>query len=420
MYKTRFKKWGLARKRSRPACVKDTRPARASRPVMSASGPPETERKSIAPKTSTRQITLQGSIHTLQQYLWTQSAIRSMAPPDCYRFAELACHHMQLYISSIGFPDEGSSVTDRRLVTIATGAEWLNCATTAKTLLFYGHFQRAVLLIDVCCQQYKSLLGSQDPSLMVITVAAVLKVLRCWPSLAQTFLSFVCKMSQVVLGTSHPLSVLFHRFKEAGLDHLAYCIGVTLQCFLGGIVHIMPHPMMESYGDTYYDLVHGRILDQSTTTSEILHLQHRLQRRLQGQPETQSNFSNSLEDNLIIRCRMAWLYFYGRRYEEATELILEMLSEPTVDAYITTGCYDILYDIAVAENNYDLALDMMQKAVETSVEAYGYAHYTTTRKMVRLEFCLRGMGRLSEADKVQSSWEMQLAQICEKVQRLRL
>lgn len=284
-----------------------------------------------------------------------------------------------------------------------------------------GHFQQAVLLIDMCCHQYKSLLCSQDLSLVAITIAAILKVLLHWPGLAHAVLNFVCTMSQIVLGAPHPLSMLFHKFKEAGVDHLAYCISITLQHFLGGIVHIMPHPMRELYGEIYYDMLRGKIHDKSTILSEFQHVHHRLQRRLQEPPQGQTESpSDLIEDTTTMQCRIAWLHFYGRRYSNATKLVMEMLSEPTVDAHVTAGCYDILHDIAAAQNNHDLALDMIQKAVKASVEAYGPAHCTTTRKMVLLESCLRSMGRLSEADEVHSTWEMQLTQICERSRKSRI
>lgn len=150
---------------------------------------------------------------------------------------------------------------------------------------------------------------------------------------------------------------------------------------------------MESYGDIHSDIIHHKILDISTTQSELQNLQHRLQR----QPESQSNL---IEETAVLQCRITWLHLYARRYEEATKSLLGMLREPLVDAHVITGCYDILYDIAVAENKHDLALDMIRKAVETSVEAYGYAHCATARKMARLESYLRSKGRLQEADKV--------------------
>ncbi|KAI0483433.1 Clr5 domain-containing protein [Xylaria cf. heliscus] len=416
MYKTRFKKWGLTKNiRSKPACVKDARLIRAGRPAMSASGSPETEtdqqsKQPIAPIMSLRQITNHGSIHILQ-HLGSPSAIRSISSPDCYRYAEVTFYYTQIYISSTGFPSLESSASEKRLVTDAACAEWIDCALTAKALLKFGYFRQAVLLVDVCCRQYRSLLSSRDLSLMPITVVAIQKILRYWPGLARAFLNFVCTMAQIVLGANHPLSMLFHKLKEAGIDNLSYCICMALQHFLGGIVHVMPHPMIDSYGDFYYDMIHGKVLHKSVIWSEIQHLQSRLQNRLQGGPESECLF---VEETTAIKCRMAWLHFHEKRYKEATELLLGMLNEPTADAHVTSGCCDILHDIAVAENKHDSALDMIQKAVEASIEAYGYAHSTTVRKMAYLEYCLRRMGRLPEADKVYLDSEMQLIRICER------
>ncbi|KAI0878850.1 Clr5 domain-containing protein [Hypoxylon argillaceum] len=418
MYKMRFKKWGVTKNiSSNPACVKDVRPSRVSGPGMNTTESSETDQKSkriiVTPKRSTRRITSLGSIRS-PQHLSTKLAIRTMTPPDCYKFAEGTLHLAQVYVSSIRFPNLGSAISNKKLVTAASSAEWLNCVITAKTLLALGHFQRATLVIDICCHQYRSLLDSQDLSLMAVTVVAILKVLHYWPRLAEAFLNFICQMSRTVLGTYHLLSMLFQKLMEAGVDHLAYCIAMTLQHFLGGIVHVMPHPMMASYGDFYNDMFHGQFIDASTVLSEIQHLQHRLNHPPRV---TQSHF---FEDTTAIKCRLAWLYIYGMRYEDATKLMWGMLSDPLVDIHVTTGCYDILYDIALVENNHDRALYMIQRAVEASVKAYGYIHSTTARIMARLESCLRRMGRLPEAEKVHSDSEVQLREICEKARRLRI
>ncbi|KAI0543880.1 Clr5 domain-containing protein [Xylaria curta] len=412
MYKTRFRKWGVAK--NVKAIPEDT-----PENVVSASGSSEADRQPkqpIAPIMTVQRITNHGSVHA-RRHFWTQPDIQNIAPPDCYKFAEGTLHFTQVYINSIGFPSLGSSIADKKLITIAASAEWLNNVMTAKTLLGFGHVRGAVLLIDACCHQYRSLLTSGDLSLVAFTVLAILKVFKYWPSLAMAFLQFICKMSDIVLGTSHPFSMLFRKFREAGVDHLVYCFGMTVRHFLGGIVHIMPHPMMESYGDHYSDMFQRKMLDTNTALSELYHLQRRLRHRLQGLPENESDI---VEETPAMQCRIAWLHYYARRYEDATEMIMGMLNEPEVDARVTAGCYDILYDVALAENKHDLALDMIQKAVEASVVAYGYAHSSTTRQMARLETCLRAMGRLPEADKVHSSWEMQVTQICDKVQRMRL
>ncbi|KAI0097190.1 Clr5 domain-containing protein [Nemania sp. FL0031] len=405
MYKTRFKKWGLVKHpKSNSACSESHCP----RPIVSANMP--------TPKRGVGQITNDVSVPNLQD-LWVPSSIPSIAPPDCYKFAEITFHSTQVYFSSIGSLGLGLPVSDKKLVTATACAEWLDCVITAKALLTFGYSREAVLLIDLCCHQYRPLLDSQDPSLMAVTIACVLKVVRYWPDLAKTFLNFICTMSQIVLGAPHPLTTVFQKFKEAGICHLAYCIYMTLRQFIGGIVHVMPHPMMDSYGDFYGDMIHGKFIDTNTTLGELQILQNRFQGRPQRQPNSQPS---PPEEAAAIQCRIASLCYYGKRYEDATEWALRMLNEPLVSAHVATGCYDILHDVAVAENKYELALENIQKAVDTSVEAYGRFHYSTIRKTARLEACLRRMGRLQEASEVQLDLEAQVARMCEKIRSLRL
>ncbi|KAJ8125923.1 hypothetical protein O1611_g7715 [Lasiodiplodia mahajangana] len=384
MYKTRFKKWGLVKNpKSGSACPQSSPP----KPVVSPSMPP--------PKGGVGQITKDVSIPILQN-LWMSSSIGNIAPPDCYRFAENTLQSTQAYFSSTGFTSLGLAAPDKKLVTATACAEWLDCMITAKALLTFGYCRQAVLLIDLCCHQYRPLLSSQDPSLMAVTITCILKVLRYWPDLAKTFLNFICTMSQIVLGAPHPLSTVFQQLQKAGIGHLAYCIYMTLRQLIGGIVHVMPHPMMDSYGDFYGDMIHGKIIDTHTILSELQPLQSRFQHYPQGQPETHPS---PPEETAAIQCRIASLHYYGKRYEDATKWTLRMLNQPLVSAHVATGCYDILHDIAVAENKYDLALERIKQAVDASIEAYGRFHYSTIRKTARLDFCLRRMGRLDEASK---------------------
>ncbi|KAI1124018.1 Clr5 domain-containing protein [Nemania abortiva] len=409
MYKTRFKKWGLAKNiNSKPACLNNVRPAHASGHIATTTG--------TYPKGGFRQITNYDSVPILQD-LCTPSAVLIMAPPDCYKFAEATFHSTQVYFNSVGFQSLGLSASEKRLETATACAEWLDRVITAKTLLTLGYFRHAVKLIDICCHQYRSLLVSQDSSLMAVTINSVLKVLRYWPGLAKVFLDFICKMSQTVLGTYHPLSMVFQKLEEAGMGHLAYCLYTTLRQFLGGIVHIMPHPMMESYGDFIGDMVHGKVHDANTMQVELQSLQDRLQHHTQ---RYLTRRSDSPENTAAIQCRIASLHYYGKRYEDATKWALRLLNESLFNAHVATGCYDILHDIAVAENKSDLALENVRKAVETSVEAYGHVHCSTVRKVARLDSCLRRMGRLQEADKVKSDFEVQLTRICEDTRGLRL
>ncbi|KAI1424747.1 hypothetical protein F5Y12DRAFT_429791 [Xylaria sp. FL1777] len=128
-----------------------------------------------------------------------------------------------------------------------------------------------------------------------------------------------------------------------------------------------------------------------------------MQRHVQWPSERRSNLAHVH----VLQCRIAWIHFYARHYEEATTLVLQILSDPLANTGVIggCGCYDILYEIAIAENKHDVALDMLRKAVKTSVGGYRYAHYLTTTKMARLKSYLRSRGCLEEADKVRMDSE---------------
>ncbi|KAI0540228.1 Clr5 domain-containing protein [Xylaria digitata] len=414
MYKTRFKKWGLAKnKRPKPLCLKDSNPNSPYIPAEDAGRSLETSQRSKKPIASKRSRRITDHSSTLtHKHLWAQPMARSMAPPDFYKFAEDVSHSTLVYIRSVRSPTPELPSSSK---TIAW--PWLNYITTAGTLFSLGHPRRALLLVDICCQRYRSLLGSQDLSLLETTIVAILKFMRYGPGLVEAFIDFACNMSQIVLGIAHPLSLLFQKWKAAGSGQLAYCIGTAIQycqgeyC-LGGVANVVSHPMMESYGDMYSEMIYHKIFRPTIMLSELQLFQTYLQDHVQREPGSQSLLLERVQG---LQCRVAWLHFYAGYYEEATKVVFEMLSEPRADTRVITGCYDLLYDIAVAENKHEMALEMIRKAVAASVEAYGYAHCTTARKMARLESYLRSKGHVQEADKVRRDSEMQLEQICEEI-----
>ncbi|RWA10228.1 hypothetical protein EKO27_g4863 [Xylaria grammica] len=420
MYKTRFKKWGLTKnRRPKPVFIQNGHLENVNVPARGAGSSPETSQRCERPLTAKKSSRITDHDSTINPVLlWPRPMIRAMAPPDFYKLAEDISGSTLAYIRSLSFLTPGSTTSGK---TIAW--PWLNYVTTAGTLFALGHPRRALLLVDICCQRYRSLLGSQDLSLLETTIIAILKFMRYGPGLVEAFIDFACKMSQIVLGISHPLSTLFQKYKVAGSGQLAYCIGTAIQycqgeyC-LGGAArpNVISHPMMESYGDMYSEMIQHKIFRTSLMLSELQLFQGYLEHHVQRQSASQSVL---LEHVQGLQCRVAWLHFYAGHYEEARKVVFGMLRSPQADDRIITGCYDLLYDIAVAENNHGLALEMIRKAVEASVEAYGHTHCTTVRKMARLESYLRSKGHVQEADKVRGDSEIRLEQICEEVRRLR-
>ncbi|KAI3336205.1 Clr5 domain-containing protein [Ustulina deusta] len=426
MYKMRFKKWGVAKNNlSKSVPLGKAGMERENDPAGSASRSPKTNQKSeklMVAKMNRRRIANRASAPTPRDP-WTRSVIKSMAPPDFYKGPEDAFRYTKLYYSTVLLPNLEPSTSGYGIVVwTPTVAEWVKYLTTARSLFALGYPRRAFMLVDMCFHRYRSILTSKDLSLPDLTVGAILSLFRFGTDLVEAFLNFAYKMSQIVLGKNHPQTILFHKLKAAGTENLVHCIVAARHHYAGRYIRVGSHASTECYGEYYSDLLHNKFADASLPLQELqplqYHLQHHLQRHVQGQPESESNLAHIQ----AIQCRIAWLHLYSGRHEEATTLVLGILNEPLSDPRVISGCgcYDILYEIAVAENKQDLALDMLRKAVAMAVEGYGYAHCVTAKKMARLESYLQSMGCLEEADKVRIDSEFYLEQICGEVQRLRV
>ncbi|KAI1738033.1 Clr5 domain-containing protein [Xylaria scruposa] len=429
MYKTRLKKWGLAKnKRSKPTPLEETIPELPNRSAGAADVSAETNQKSrskqpIIPKKNKRLARNHNHMITPGNS-WPRSVIRSMAAPDIYKFPEDSLRFTKVYFTTVRFPDREASLSGNTVIAwpLAAG-EWVNFAFAARTLFTLGYPRRAFLLVDMCCRQYRSLLSLEDLSIVDVTTAAIPGFFRLGPGLVEAFLDFVCNMCQIVLGKSHPLSILFQKFKAVGAENFVPCIKQALQYYGPNTIKVDSRPIMESFGIYYKDIMGSNLFGERLVLRHLQslqhHLQHLLEQQAQGSPESQYHL---LEHVHALQCRIAWIRFYTGQHEEATQLVLGILSEPLADARVISGCgcYDILYEVAVAKDDHDLALGILQKGVEVSVQGYGYAHCVTACKMTALESYLRSRGRLEEADKVCKDVERQLEQICGGVQRLQL
>ncbi|KAI1283554.1 Clr5 domain-containing protein [Xylaria sp. FL0933] len=416
MYKTRFRKWGVTKyHRPKPRPLEAGRTTGATGPVGISSEADQSSKQSVGTRTH------YGSTLS-SKHSGTQSVIRSMTPPDFYKLSEDALRFTEVYYSTVRFPNIYPSISDNTMAMAwaPAFAEWAMCLAATRSLFALGYPRRAFLLLDMCCHQYRSLLKSQHPSLADLVITVITYLSRFGASLVDVFLNFAYRMSQIILGTSHPLSILLQTFKGANAENLVHCTGIAAQYYTAGHISVASHPLTMCYGDSYSDQIYHKIFDPECDLLPLQHrLQHFLRRRVQGQPEDQSNILAHVH---AIQCRIAWIHFYARRYEEATELILGILRDPLADARVISGsgCHEILYEIAVVEEKHDIALDTLRKAVATSMKGYGYAHCITATKMARLESHLRSRGFLEEAHRMRIDSKFQLEQICNEIRRLRV
>ncbi|KAI1346634.1 Clr5 domain-containing protein [Xylaria sp. FL0043] len=415
MYKTRFKKWGVAKyNRSKPARSEAERAAGSTGTVGRSLEAELPSKHSVV--TRARNCPTLVSRHSA-----TPSVIRSMTPPDFYKSPEDAFRFTKVYYSTVRFPDIDPSISDNTMAWAPAFAEWVMYLAATRNLFALGYPRRAFLLLDMCCHEYRSLLGSQQPSLADLVVTAILYLSRFGAALVEAFLNFAYRMSQIILGTSHPLSILLQKFKGASADDLIHCTGIALQYYTARHISVASQPLTMCYGAGYSDQIYNKIFDPEC---ELRPLQHRLghlhrQWRVQEQLEDRSDILAHIH---ATQCRIAWIHFYARRYEEATELVFGILRDPLADARVITGCgcHEVLYEIAVVEKKHDIALDMLRKAAAASVKRYGHAHCITVTKMTRLESHLRSRGFLEEARRIRVDSMLQLEQICNEVRRLRL
>ena len=360
------------------------------------------------------------SMHaTIHEYLRNRTLIRSSTAPDFYKGPEDALHFAQVYHTTTQF--SSPSVSGEKIIVSHLLGQLTQYFKIARTLYALGHQDTGLALLTMCCQRHKAFLSSSNLSLIPwITVGAIITASRVG---VESFMAFVLKETLVVHGDSHPLSIMYQKLAAVGsTDNFFRCLASLLQYYMGTHTYIGSQPYIWD-GEWYYDLINKGAVDANMQLNEIEHLQRHLryhvQQYLQGRPDSRHT---NLAHAQALQCRIAWVYYSCRRYEEATAVASELLSEPVIDTRVVSegGCHDILYKIAMAENKHDAALDALHKAVETAVEGYGYGHSMTADKTARLESHLRSMGRVSEADEVRKDLENQVKQICIKVQRLQL
>ncbi|KAI0431939.1 Clr5 domain-containing protein [Xylaria sp. FL1042] len=397
MYKTRFKKWGVAKNRCKLVPLEEAGAERTIKPTEAVGRSSDGNQSPRQPVVATKN---RGSA-IISRHSRTGLGIRSMTPPDFYKSPEDAFHFIHIYYTTVRFSNLGQNISTGSIPWAPAVAQWCNYQNGARSLFALGYPHRAFLLLDICYHRYKSLLSSQHPSMSDLTLGAIIGLLRFGTRLVESFINFAHQMCQIILGTTHPLSILLQKFKGARAENLAHCAVQALPYYTGYYMFLeSQEAFINSYGDCYGDMICNKIGDPEYELRSLQHhVQHFVQWHAQEQPENRSNLLAHIH---ALQCRIAWIHYYARRYEEATELVLGILREPLADARVISGCgcYEILYEIAVAEKKHDTILDILQKAVATSVKAYGYADCVTAAKMARLESHLRSRGCLEEADRI--------------------
>ncbi|GAP91401.2 hypothetical protein SAMD00023353_6300450 [Rosellinia necatrix] len=418
MYKTRFKKWGVAKNRLKSTQLE--KPASGNSPGLSRSTNISVKTKSKPPprrKADKREI-INHDAAIASRRSPTARQIQNMPPPDFYKLPEDALRFTTVYFKTVRFRSSGLPSLDNTEFDMSVINEWARHLATMRYLFSLGRNREAFQLVDICCHRFKSILRPQDLSLPDITVRVLVTLSGVGFGVMEIFFKFAYKMCQIVLGPLHPFSVLLCKFKEAGRRNLTHCINAAFQYYSSCLVYIKPNPILLGHGDYLPELIDSKFVDPGHLLRQLLPLKESL---LKSHPQGQSlGQLNSAEFIEVLKCRIAWLTFYTGRHEESKNLVVGILNEPLFDPRIISGCrcYDILHKIAVAENRHDLALDALQNAVAVSMKGYGASHFITARSMATLEAYLRSRDRLEEAEKVHKDPKSQTEQICSEVRRL--
>ncbi len=281
--------------------------------------------------------------------------------------------------------------------TLAMGDQpiaWYNRIRSCSLALIKGDSRQAFRTLGTCLDEYKDLVASQDPLLILFSVHSLLPIVKHNPDIAMSLLKYVRDIARVVHPKSHPIRLIMEHLYRIGLGGVTENASQLLKPYFKLLgQHLGPH--IESVPECF------ALISRANATYEP------------GELATAGVSFEKVIDQLarygeafrfeVLGLRLARACNLLRRdlLDEAYDIVEQVLTGPDTPSYpnIVVSCYQLKFDIAFLREDDRGTLAAARAWVEQSMEKFGPGSYVTIDALGSLESYLRKAGDTQAANR---------------------
>lgn len=326
-----------------------------------------------------------------------------LTPPPELRSSEEAGFHVQRYYAG-GF-DRGQwagATQPGWMATNRTVVDWFNRVALARGTLSSGHTKRGFQLLQLCFMEYKEILVTEDPRLMIYTLIGIF-LLREYPEVVAMLLKYISNMSRILLGPGHPLHLMWAQLQQMGLQTLMENAKHLFECLVDEFQKNVESDNELLLAITVFgvrNLVLAGLMDVGSAERQLLSMP-------------------SKGDN--GRIPMALAQIYGVNGEHAKSLvIIEELIRTSDRVRTRAAAFDSLFLITRMVGNRDDICAASERRIAFCIETFGPNSDWACDAGGDYEGYLREIGETERADRLFTDFGIQVDKITEGVQELQI
>jgi hypothetical protein len=314
-----------------------------------------------------------------------------LTPPEDLKAPEECGYHVHNYFANafeegmwqLQNPDWLPS--NRRIV------DWYNRVALARGTLSGGHTKKAFGILQTIFDEYKELLTTQDPRLILYTWTAM-AILSEFPEIANVLLKYMYNLSRVVHPSSHPLHQVLSQLYHMGLTKTMENARHLFECQIAMFQKYLPPDNLFLSSVSVFStktLVVAGLMDTEAAETALLSL-----------PPVEDHTNR-------IPMALAHIYGVGNQYEKARRIINDLLETKLENPRTIAGAYDTLFYICFQEDNDEQIRSASHRRISFCLEAFGPSNEWTVDAASDLANHLRKVGDIEAADAVFSNYGVQ-------------
>ncbi|ETS73273.1 hypothetical protein PFICI_14878 [Pestalotiopsis fici W106-1] len=331
------------------------------------------------------------------------SILFPLTPPADLYYPEECSFHIQRYCAGAFEKGIWALETPGWMNTNRSVVDWFNRMALARGALSGGRTQQGFKLLQLCFDEYKDMILTQDPRLMLYTTVSLF-LLVGYPEVVSMLMKYITRLSKILQGPFHPLHQIMAALDQMGLEKMQDNARLIFDAQIAEFARYLPpeNEVLQSMAVfSIRNLAVTGLIDTDVAQAKLLAL-----------PRS--------ADNGRISMATAQVLMMGGRYKEARQVVEELLASGTNRSRTLAGAFDTLFLICRYEGEEQTIRDASNRRINFCLETFGTDNDWTVDACNDYETYLREIGDVEGASKVFSSFGVNMERLTEGVAELEI
>lgn len=275
---------------------------------------------------------------------------------------------------------------------------WYNRTRSCQLALAAGETKHAFRILGTCIEEFKDLMRSQDPLLVLFIFQGLFPISRHSPEAATVVLRYVRDIARVVHPPAHPMRLMMDYLYQMGLEELGRSAGELLKPYLALLFRVVgPHiePLAELMA-----LISSTLGTPDPKMLAVATKTHK------GTYERIAAYGEAYAFEFLgLKLAYTWNLVRRGLLAEAQSATMQVLESEEAPKHpnIVASCHQLAFHIAFLEEDHERMVAAARRRVKYSVQTFGLGSYVTLDALSSLEAYLRRIGDDIGADEAYSN-----------------